>query len=127
MIDVVNKRHPISGRDRPQERDFSERPRAVRVVPVNDTLRKYLKHGITKVGFLAEGSSEWPNDQFTRNRIREGVITIEEAAPKAEAEAEPKAIEASGAKASSPRKDKQATPSETAATVDPDKTTAPKT
>lgn len=136
MVDVVMKRDPKTGRERPQEKTLVGRSRVVRVVPANDMLRKYLKHGLTKVGFLAEGSAEWPNDQFTRNRIREGDVTIEEAAaPKAEpapeGEGEPQAIEASGAKAgakaSKPRSDKEAPATETAATVDPNKTTAPKT
>jgi hypothetical protein len=130
MIDVVMKRDPVSGRERPQEKDFDERPKVVRVVPKNENLRKYLKHGVTKVGFLAEGAVEWPNDQFTRRRLKEGDITIEEA------EGEAKAIDDSGAKAADKqqaqprgagRRDSEAPPSETSAAVDPNKTTAPKT
>ena len=49
----------------------------VRVIPKNDTLRKILKHGATGRGFPAEGSVEWPLDQFTKRRIRDGDITIE--------------------------------------------------
>jgi hypothetical protein len=125
MIDVVSKQHPISKRERPQETDFDEGRRVVRVVPANETLRKYLKH--PKSGaFLAEGSSEWPNDQYTRRRIKAGDVTVEEAAAAPQQEQQ-KVIEASGAKASRGRADKEATPTETSAAVDPNKTTAPKT
>jgi hypothetical protein len=76
-MDVVMKKLP-SGRERPQEKDFDDKRRVVRVVPKNDQIRKYLKHGITKVGFLAEGSAEWPNDAFTKRRIRDGDVTVEQ-------------------------------------------------
>ena len=123
MVDVVMKRD-AQGRERLQETDFNEAKRVVRVVPRDENMRRYLKHPSTRVGFLAEGSAEWPNDQFTRRRIKEGDVTIEEAAAP---EAAPKAIEASGAKASRGRADKEAPPSETASSTDPNKTTAPKT
>jgi len=128
MIDIVMKRDS-QGRERPQERDLEDRPRVVRVTPKNETLRRYLKHGITKVGFLAEGSAEWPFDQFTKRRIKEGDITVEEAVeaePQA-AEGGPKVIEGSGAKSPSHRKDAPPPPTEGSSTTDPNKTTAPKT
>ena len=127
MVDVVMKRD-AQGRARLQDRDFN-RAEVVRVVPKNDELRKYLKHSSGRK-LNAEGSTEWPNDQFTRRRIKEGDVTVEEKAEaKADegAQAEPQVIEPSGAKSASKRTDKPATPPETAATVDPDKTTAPKT
>lgn len=74
-MDVVMKRGTRG--QRPQEKEFREDRRVVRVVPANETLRRFLKHGITKVKFPAQGSVEWPNDQFTRNRIRDGDVTIE--------------------------------------------------
>lgn len=77
MVDVVAKIDPITKRERVVERRADELPRVVRVVPRDDRIRKYIKHAITKVGFPKVGSCEWPNDQFTRNRIREGVISIE--------------------------------------------------
>jgi hypothetical protein len=138
MIDVVMKRD-AQGRERPQEKEFDERKRVVRVLPKNDEMRKYLKHGGTRVGFLAEGSVEWPNDQFTRRRLKDGDVILEggaddgEAEPKAEPEPEAagqgdeaKVVEASGAK-SPARSKKEAPPPETSAAVDPNKTTAPKT
>jgi len=53
-------------------------PTRVRVLPANDQLRKILKHPASG-GFLAEGSTEWPLDQFTKRRLRDGDITLEEA------------------------------------------------
>jgi len=129
MVDVVMKRD-AQGRERPQERDFNEAKRVVRVVPRDENMRRYLKHPSTRVGFLAEGSAEWPNDQFTRRRIKEGDVTIEEAAaPQAEAapaEGGQKVIEPSGAKSAKARTDKEA-PAADASNPDPAKTTAPKT
>lgn len=124
MIDVVMKRDPRTGQERPQDKELQDRPRVVRVTPKNDAVRRYLKHGITKVGFLAEGSAEWPFDQFTKRRIKDGDVTVEDAAAAPQRERR-KAIEASGAKASRGRTDKEAPPGETSATVDPSKTTAP--
>jgi hypothetical protein len=54
--------------------------KVLRVTPTSELIRKYIKHPITRVGFPAEGGScEWPNDRFTRNRIRDGDVTIEKA------------------------------------------------
>jgi hypothetical protein len=83
-MDIIMKRNAVTGHERPQEKDFDEAKRVVRVVPRTPEIRKYLKHPATRVGFLAEGSSEWPNDQFTRRRIMEGVISVEPAKPKDE-------------------------------------------
>jgi hypothetical protein len=76
MVDIVTKVDAY-GRERVQEKDFDESRRVVRVVPKNADIRKYIKHPRTKVGFLAEGSAEWPNDTFTKRRIADGDVTIE--------------------------------------------------
>jgi hypothetical protein len=55
----------------------SSRPR-VRVVPTSEEKRKALRRLPDRIGFLEEGSVEWPNDTFTRNRIRDGDVTLEE-------------------------------------------------
>jgi hypothetical protein len=74
-MELVMKRDS-RGRSRPQEKDFRER-RVVRVVPRDENIRKYIKHGVTRVGFQTEGSAEWPMDAFTRNRLRDGDVSIE--------------------------------------------------
>jgi hypothetical protein len=124
-MDITYKTDPRTGRERPREASTSERPGVVRVVPKNDDLRRFLKHGLTRVGFLAEGSAEWPMDQFTKRRLKDGDITIEQAAPPPEVEpgqSKPGAgkapIEATGAKSPAPDSD-------TSAAVDPNKTSAP--
>jgi hypothetical protein len=59
---------------------------SVRVKAKNETLAKYLKHP-SKIGFSPDGTSTWPNDQFTKRRIRDGDITVmEEAAVEPAAE-----------------------------------------
>jgi hypothetical protein len=59
-------------------------PEKVRVVPRSDSLRRVLVHP-NGTKFRETGSREWPMDQFTKRRLREGAITIEkkEAVPQA--------------------------------------------
>lgn len=47
------------------------------MVPTSDDLRRVLKHP-NGVRFRSEGSVEWPNDRFTKRRIAEGVVKVEE-------------------------------------------------
>lgn len=49
----------------------------VRVMPANDDIRKYIRHP-SGIAFPAQGSVEWPNDGFTKRRLREGSVTREE-------------------------------------------------
>lgn len=49
----------------------------VRVSPTSGEIRKVLKH--PSVGpFREEGSMEWPYDTFTKRRLQEGSIRLEE-------------------------------------------------
>jgi hypothetical protein len=104
MVNVMMKANALTGRERPQETDFNEARRVVRVLPSNEQIRKYIKHPVTRVGFLAEGASEWPNDVFTKRRIADGDVSVE-AAPAVEEQRaieqqkDSKAIDKSGAKA----------------------------
>lgn len=50
----------------------------VRVTPAREELRNVLMHPGTGVRFRKEGSVEWPLDQFTKRRVRDGDVTIEE-------------------------------------------------
>jgi hypothetical protein len=79
-MDIVMKRGP-RGQERPEEKGFVEK-RVVRVLPTTDLIRKYIKHQPSGIGWLKEGSVEWPLDTFTRNRLRDGDITIEPEKPK---------------------------------------------
>ena len=49
----------------------------VRVLPANEDFRQVLKHP-SGLRFPEQGSVEWPLDKFTRKRIAEGDITVEE-------------------------------------------------
>ncbi len=69
----------------------------VRVIPANDDMRRVLKHPKGGRGFPASGSVEWPLDQFTRRRIKDGSVTREEPAEKVAAEKEPAEKEVSKA------------------------------
>jgi hypothetical protein len=51
----------------------------VRVIPRDDDVRRVLRHP-NGIGFRSEGSSEWPNDRFTKRRIADGSVTVEAAA-----------------------------------------------
>jgi hypothetical protein len=64
-------------RDRVARLRANRQAKGVRVVPASDQLRRVLKHP-NGMGFRPEGSVEWPNDRFTRRRLREGAITLEE-------------------------------------------------
>jgi hypothetical protein len=49
----------------------------VRVSPRDDDMRRILRHP-NGVGFHATGSVEWPFDKFTRKRIADGSVVVEE-------------------------------------------------
>jgi hypothetical protein len=49
----------------------------VRVEPANDDMRRLLKHP-SAGGFRSVGDIEWPNDTFTKRRLREGSIKLAE-------------------------------------------------
>lgn len=51
--------------------------KGVRVEPANDDMRRLLKHP-TAGGFRSAGSIEWPNDLFTKKRLRDGSIKVAE-------------------------------------------------
>jgi hypothetical protein len=52
-------------------------PAKVRVTPTRDELRKVLRHPANNIPFGKTGSVEWPNDQFTKRRVRDGDVTVE--------------------------------------------------
>jgi hypothetical protein len=47
----------------------------IRVEPANDDMRRLLKHPRAG-GFRSEGSIEWPDDTFTKRRLKEGSIKL---------------------------------------------------
>jgi hypothetical protein len=61
----------------------------LRVEPTEDKWRR-LKHP-SGAAFRSTGSAEWPNDDFTRRRIRAGSIRVVEAKADASSSAAPPA------------------------------------
>lgn len=60
-----------------QRRYVEQGPGTVRVLPANENMLKYLKHGVTKVGFSNMTTPvTWPYDAFTIRRIRDGDVTV---------------------------------------------------
>jgi hypothetical protein len=51
--------------------------RRVRVVPRDDEIRENIKHQPGGIAFPAEGSVEWPLDNFTKRRLRDGDVKLE--------------------------------------------------
>ena len=102
MVEVTTKvqqpQQAQSHDDRMRERtkflnSLRQRP-GVRVVPKDDVMRKLMKH--PKAGkFRAEGGLEWPDDNFTRKRLRDGDVTLEEKSEEKQGAAWPVAVAAS--------------------------------
>lgn len=57
-------------------RKAQHRP-GLRVEPKNEDIRRILKHP-SGIRFRSEGSVEWPDDIYTRRRLRDGDIKIVE-------------------------------------------------
>jgi len=56
--------------------NMKKRP-GIRVEPRDDDMRRLLKHP-SAGGFRSEGSIEWPDDTFTRRRLKEGSVKLAE-------------------------------------------------
>lgn len=50
----------------------------VRVVPANESMRRMMRHPDSATQFGKTGSVEWPMDQFTQRRLRDGAIRLED-------------------------------------------------
>jgi len=49
----------------------------MKVYALKDNVKKFIKHVPTGYKFDANGVSDWPDDQFTRRRLRDGDISLE--------------------------------------------------
>jgi hypothetical protein len=54
----------------------------MKVRATSDKIKQYIKHPSRRIGFRADGTAEWPHDQFTQRRINDGDVTVVEAEPK---------------------------------------------
>ena len=70
-----------AARERIERIKNSRPPGGVRVTPASDELRKVLRHP-RGARFPNEGSAEWPNDRFTKRRLAEGAVKLEQAEKK---------------------------------------------
>jgi hypothetical protein len=66
----------IAARNARLKKITPKQPR-VRVLPANEDFRQVIKHP-SGIRFPEEGSVEWPLDKFTRKRIAEGDVTVED-------------------------------------------------
>ena len=76
-VDAELKRRKQLQQDRMKKKTGSSVP-LVRVVPVNDTMRRTMRHPDAATQFGDTGSVEWPMDQFTQRRLRDGAIKLED-------------------------------------------------
>jgi hypothetical protein len=59
-----------------QEQAVKAHRPTVKVTPKDDTMRRLLQHPRAG-GFRKDGSAEWPDDRFTKRRLRDGDIELE--------------------------------------------------
>jgi hypothetical protein len=92
---------PIDQRIRKMQEAAAKDAKTVRVSPANDDMRRVLAH--PRAGYFpAEGSAEWPDDDFTHRRIRDGDITAETAEKPVTAENQSSKGQSSGGEPSEP-------------------------
>jgi hypothetical protein len=83
MVDIVQKgTYPVTGLPRFVDADRT-RPTHIRVRATTEGIKRRMRHGVTRVGFIEDigHSIEWPFDQFTKRRIRDGDVIIDESGP----------------------------------------------
>ena len=69
---AINTQNPVMQRLRERAERHKRTTPGVRVEPTSDLWRRLMRH--PKAGsFRSEGSMEWPNDVFTKKRLRAGV------------------------------------------------------
>jgi len=49
----------------------------MKVYALKDNVKKYIRHVPTGYKFNDDGVADWPDDQFTRRRLRDGDIALE--------------------------------------------------
>lgn len=76
----LQPRHPAAVRQEMMRKEAEhQRSNTLRVKAKNDLIAKFIFHPIGHRTFK-DGYADWPNDSFTRNRIRDGDVTVEKAA-----------------------------------------------
>lgn len=68
-----------------QRRIVVQGPGTVKVLPANEDMLRLLRHPVKKVGFTNMTSPvTWPDDAFTKRRIRDGDVTVVDTTKKEE-------------------------------------------
>ena len=49
----------------------------VKVYALKENVKRDIKYPVGNIGFDENGEAEWPMDQFTQRRIRDGDISLE--------------------------------------------------
>jgi hypothetical protein len=49
----------------------------VKVYALKENVKKDIKYPIGNIGFDENGEADWPMDQFTHRRVRDGDISLE--------------------------------------------------
>lgn len=62
----------------------TKREERVRVHPRDDVIRRDIRHGVSRQAFPKQGTVEWPLDNFTKRRLRDGTVRLESAHEKKE-------------------------------------------
>jgi hypothetical protein len=87
---VIESRREQRREERLQQARGTVTPERVRVLPRDDEFRKTHRNIVGHANFPEQGSVEWPFDQYTKRRLRDGDIALEEApAERREAASEP--------------------------------------
>lgn len=79
MVDVNIRNAPLRSRGGQARHDHLERLKdeqaveQIQVLPRDEVMRRKLTHP-SGIGFRSTGAATWPNDRFTRQRLKEGAI-----------------------------------------------------
>jgi len=55
----------------------------MKVYALKDNVKKFIKHPSAAMQFNEDGVADWPDDQFTRRRLRDGDISLQAPGQKA--------------------------------------------
>ena len=61
----------------------------------NETIAKHITHRPTGIKFGEDGTAIWPDDQFTKRRIKDGDVTVVEESAKGEEQPKQRSVRTS--------------------------------
>ena len=63
----------------------------MKVYALKENVKRDIKYPIGQIGFNEDGEADWPMDQFTQRRLRDGDISLEAPTKRIGTHAAPKA------------------------------------